>query len=145
MSQQKYATQWAAQFTVAAELSRRGYRVSLTLGNAKAADLVVESPTGILFDLEVKGLASQNFWLIREDVPRTHQYFALLLVPRGVPGDAALKSSRIFLATSQQVMAKVVSERERCLARRPDWKPSGSGLNWGEALEFESRWDVLPV
>jgi hypothetical protein len=39
-------TQWAAQFAVASELCKRGYEVSLTMGNATpVADLMLVSPT----------------------------------------------------------------------------------------------------
>ncbi len=144
MSQQKYATQWAAQFCVAGELSRRGYRVSLTLGNAKSADLVVRSPGGALFDLEVKGLAASNFWLLREDDPRDDLFFALVLVPRGQPHDSELAPARFFLATSAQVMAGVAAIRERSVAKNAEWKESGSGLNWSDALPFEANWAALP-
>ena len=37
----RYCVQWAAQFFVAAELTRRGYIVSFTLGNAPETDLHV--------------------------------------------------------------------------------------------------------
>jgi len=51
----KYFTQWASQFYVAAELVRRGYLVSLSFGNAPVVDLLVQSPKGILFTIDVKG------------------------------------------------------------------------------------------
>ena len=37
---ESYHSEWAAQFFAAAELSRRGYTVTLTLGNARATDLI---------------------------------------------------------------------------------------------------------
>jgi hypothetical protein len=49
-------TQWAAQFAVASELYKRGYRVAFTLGNQPAVDLMVRSPTEKLFKIDVKGL-----------------------------------------------------------------------------------------
>jgi hypothetical protein len=52
----RYKTQWAAQFYAAAELTRRGYLVSLTLGNAPVADLLAVSPSGKHFMVDVKGL-----------------------------------------------------------------------------------------
>jgi len=41
----KYLPQWACQFYAAAELTRRGYLVSLTFGNAPVADLLVVNPS----------------------------------------------------------------------------------------------------
>ena len=47
----KYKTQWTAQFFVAAELTRRGYLVTFTLGNAKDVDLLAVSPKARNFAL----------------------------------------------------------------------------------------------
>ena len=51
----RYRTQWATQFYVAAELTRRGYLVSLTFGNAAVSDLLVSSPSGNNFTVDTKG------------------------------------------------------------------------------------------
>jgi len=41
---EKNNTHLAGEFFVAAELFKRNYQVSLTLGNAKEVDLIVRSP-----------------------------------------------------------------------------------------------------
>jgi hypothetical protein len=46
-------------------LTRCGYFVSLTLGNAQVADLLVVSPEGKHFMVDVKGQSTRNFWLIQ--------------------------------------------------------------------------------
>jgi hypothetical protein len=61
-----YRTQWAAQFIAAAELTRRGCIVALKLGNAPATDLLVQSPGGRPFSVDVRGLAGRNWWLVSE-------------------------------------------------------------------------------
>jgi hypothetical protein len=50
-----HQTQWAAQFAVASELCRRDYQVALTLGNHPMIDLMVVSPKGTPFLVDVKG------------------------------------------------------------------------------------------
>jgi len=85
-------TQWAAQFFVAAELTRRGYLISFPLGNAPATDLQVTSPAGNSFPLEVKGLKSPNFWLIRRPQTGRQRIYALLLVPQEEPSEAPATS-----------------------------------------------------
>jgi hypothetical protein len=146
MNGKKYSTQWAAQFRVASDLSRRGYRVSLTLGNAESTDLSVRSPEGRLFDLEVKGLARNNFWLVRERKPREDLFFVFALVPRATAVHASdLEPARFVVASSRQVMAKIEALRKRTESQGKPWPSSGSGLKWGDALEFENRWDVLPA
>lgn len=50
-----HQTQWAAQFAVGSELCRRNYQVALTLGNHPETDLMVVSPEGTQFLVDVKG------------------------------------------------------------------------------------------
>ena len=80
-----YQTQWAAQFYVAAELSRRGYMIALTLGNAPRTDLMATSPSGRFFRVEVKGQATKNFWLIRRHHADKDHFYVLVFVPRVGP------------------------------------------------------------
>jgi len=65
-------TQWVATYLVAAELTRRGYRVGWPTGNAPVKDLLVESPKGVRFDVDVKGgaygLKVKSYWhLVQKD------------------------------------------------------------------------------
>ena len=94
----QFFTQWAAQFYAAAELTRRDYLVSLTLGNAPEADLIVRSPGGTHFEVDVKGLALTNPWLIQERPARPDLYFVLVHLP---PLDAA---PEFFIASSAEIM-----------------------------------------
>ena len=45
----------ASEFLVAGELARRGYNVTLTMGNTKAIDLLIEK-NGTLIPVQVKGI-----------------------------------------------------------------------------------------
>jgi hypothetical protein len=45
----------SSEFLVAGELSRRGYNVTLTLGNTKAIDLIIEKD-GAFVGVQVKGI-----------------------------------------------------------------------------------------
>jgi hypothetical protein len=58
---------WAAQFFVASELIRRGYTclVHQRQQHSGCADLMVGTPSGGLFWVDVKGLAGKNDWLGR--------------------------------------------------------------------------------
>jgi hypothetical protein len=57
-------TQWATQFAVASELCKRSYQLALTLGNHPAVDLMVVSPSGRSFSIDVKGVSSRSGWLV---------------------------------------------------------------------------------
>ena len=52
-------THLAGEFFVSAELSRMGYNVALTMGNAKKVDLVVESDSKTV-PIQVKALAKKQ-------------------------------------------------------------------------------------
>lgn len=56
-----YNTNLAAEFYVLSVLHRLGLSASITLGNRKAVDIVVES-RGRLLTIDVKGMASRTNW-----------------------------------------------------------------------------------
>lgn len=78
----RYRTQWASQFFVAAELTRRGYLVSLTFGNAPVADLLVVSPSEREFMVDVKGQSTKNFWLFQRRERREDLFFVLVYLAK---------------------------------------------------------------
>jgi transcriptional regulator with XRE-family HTH domain len=123
-----YLTQWAAQFLVAGELTRRGYLISFPFGNAPATDIHATSPNGTSFPVEIKGLKSANFWLVRKPRGKDLRLYILALVPQGEP----LKAPRYFVLTAKDLLLIHVDD--------PKWP----GMNWGAVLEYESRWDKLP-
>jgi hypothetical protein len=61
-----HRTQWTAPFAVASELCKRGCQVALTLGNHPMIDLMVVSPLGRSFHVDVKGAYKRNFWVVHE-------------------------------------------------------------------------------
>lgn len=133
-----YKTQWAAQFYVAAELTRRDYLVSLTLGNAPVADLLVVGPGGSHFMIDVKGLSSKNFWLVREREPKDDLYFVLVHLPQN------LGSPEFFIMSSASLMAEVRALREETRTAGKKWVESGAGIKWSTALRSKGRWEALP-
>ena len=132
-----YQTQWAAQFFAAAELARRGYLVALTLGNAQRADLLVESQTGQKFSVDVKGLATHNWWLVteRNDHP---DYYILVCVP--APG----KPPEYFLMTGAEMASEMDLVRQSVLTKGQDWTGRGSGIHWNTGVKYRDRWNALP-
>jgi hypothetical protein len=119
-------TQWAAQHYVAAELSRRGYLVALTLGNAEATDLMAISSRGSRFSVEVKGLRDPNPWLFRRT--RRHRADFVILV-------------HITKAPEPPVFY-VLSRRQAQHIFRPD--PTWPSLSWSDTERYEGCWSTLP-
>ncbi|MCX6032220.1 MAG: hypothetical protein NT169_23365 [Chloroflexi bacterium] len=132
-----YQTQWAAQFFAAAELTRRGYLVALTLGNAQRADLLVESQTGEKFSVDVKGLKTHNWWLVteRDDHP---DYYILVYVPK--PGNPP----EYFLLSGAEMATEMNLVRQSALAKGQVWTGRGSGIHWSTGAKYQDRWGVLP-
>ena len=97
----RYQTQWATQFYAAAELTRRGYLVSLTFGNAPVADLLVVSPNNIHFMVDVKGQSTKNFWLIQRRETFDNLYYILIYLPKKI-----LEPPKYYLLSGEEMMNK---------------------------------------
>ena len=79
----RYQTQWAAQFYAAAELTRRGYQVAFTLGNAPRTDLLVSTPNDDLqFKIDVKGQSTRTFGWSRNERSRKISTMSWSIYPR---------------------------------------------------------------
>jgi hypothetical protein len=138
-----HQTQWAAQWATASELAKRGYQVALTQGNHPMIDLMVLSPKGHSFLIDVKGLHLKNFWQIRQRPTTGSLYYALVLVPNGAP-------NRFFILTHAQVNQGIRKNLNAAVSRRQHQGLSGPspvhryGLDWTFALSYEDHWDSLP-
>jgi hypothetical protein len=74
-------THWAAQFAVASELCKRGYEVALTMANHPVFDLMVVSPKGVPFLIDVIGQYKKNVWPVRLKTTRGKLFYVLVFVP----------------------------------------------------------------
>jgi hypothetical protein len=119
-------SQWAAQFAVASELCKHDYQVALTLGNHPMADLMVISPKGAHFIVDVKGLQSGGTWLVqRKKLIVPNLYYVLAFVPPNA-------SNQFF----------VMSQETTNLLIRGD--TSASDIRRGDLKDHLDKWDVLP-
>ena len=73
-----YNTGLAAEFHVLSILHRLGFSASLTLGNRKSVDIVVESRNRIRF-VDVKGLAGKTIWALDNFHPMGTGHFVALV------------------------------------------------------------------
>ena len=129
-----YFTQWAAQFAVASELCKRGYEVSFTMGNTTpTADLMVVSPSGEMFLVDVKGLYRTNPWLIKRKPKNARLFYVLAFVPTAAP-------NQFFVLSQQEATSLIEAELKRL--GRPDNYPV-TGFVWKRAQEYKDRWDII--
>jgi len=140
-----HQTQWAAQFAVASELCKRGYGVALTLGNHPVIDLMVVSPKGKHFVVDVKGLyRAPNFWRVREKKKIDQLFYVFASVPC-----ATDKPNRFFILTQSQVNEGIRKDWKDAIARRRAKGRSGlpadiTGVTWKFAEDYEGAWKALP-
>jgi len=134
-----HRTQWAAQFAVASELCKRGYQVALTLGNHPVIDLMVVSPSGKQFAIDVKGLYKPTFWGVREQEKRDNLFYLFAYVP-----DTA--ANRFFIVPQGKVSKGIAAYRAKGIAkgRDPDVTKLWPGVPWGFVLPYENAWQLLP-
>jgi hypothetical protein len=140
-----HQTQWAAQFAVASELCKRGYEVALTMGNHPIVDLMVISPKGRPFLIDVKGLYKPNFWSVREK-KKTHDN--LFYVFAYAPSDTE-KDNRFFILSESQVIVGIRVDWDKAIAQRKAKGLSGEpgdikGVQWKFAQRYEDCWKTLP-
>jgi len=142
-----YQTQWSGQFGVAHELTRRGYLVTFTTGNAPAADLLCESPSGAAFSVQVKSLSSKTYFLYQATLlePNPSRFFLFVLIPQPV-----LQRPEYYVVNNQQFL-QVVAEQEQILRasekkRSRPYAKFSPGINYGTLAhhDFQDAWSNLP-
>ena len=134
-----YQTQWSAQFYVAAELTRRNYLVSLTLGNAPETDMLVTSSESENFRIDVKGQRTKNFWRFRKREVKRDLYYVLVYVPEKID-DPPL----FFIASCKDLMKERHDYKEHIMSHSGKYHDQEGGMNWKRAFDYKDRWDKLP-
>lgn len=143
MARPHFRTQWAAQFAVASELCKRDYQVALTLGNHPAVDLMVRSPSGRQFSVDVKGLHKRNFWPVQLHAQQENLFYVLAYVPTGQPND-------FFVMTQQRVSEAIQANWDKYCAKHGLAASNTNenpfpGVEWRLAEPYLNRWEVLPA
>jgi hypothetical protein len=129
-------------FAVGSELCRRGYDVALTVGNTPTKDLMCESPARRVFKVQVKGTSTKNFVLVQKRVLEAATDDGLVFVVVLVPPDSA-EGIQFFVLTHAEVQAAHRAQPKTKRSGDPH-KPGFEGMNWGQVVAHESRWDKLP-
>lgn len=126
----------AGEFLAAGQLFKRGYLVSITMGNAKAVDLFVSNPTtGKTFKVQVKTLRQKNCFPVRRECldPDSIYVFIILNDPgqvelfHVVPGETICRDINRFFGTSY-------------IREEPSTFPA---INYGSLMEYRDNWSVF--
>src|SRR5205085_11186414 len=106
-------------------------------------DLMVLSPTGAQFTIDVKGLYKKNFWVISSKSERVGLFYVLAFVPNDEP-------NQFFILTREEVNTEITRHLERIknerLKKGLGIEKIGSfpGLLWSFAERAKDKWDKLP-
>ena len=135
-------TSSAAALATGAELSRRGYDVTFTLGNTRKVDMFCAVPDGRTLKVQVKGLSNRNgFYIGKEFFDGAAQHDLYLVVvyvpPLGAPG-----SMEFHVLSHEQAQ----HEFSKMPTNKKDGRtyPDGSGLNWGCVAPYKDAWATFP-
>jgi len=121
----------AAEFLVAGELARRGFNVTLTLGNTKSIDLLIEK-NNKLIPVQVKGIQRRKSicWNISlSNLENDNMIYVLV----NLNADT-LESPEYFILTEEEV--------------KKHFKPTNSGRDYldynpAKKMDLENRWDKI--
>lgn len=127
--------EWSAVFLAAAELSRRGHSVALTLGpNAPLADLVVRSPQGAHFIVDVKGKGRPGRWCVKPKEPTANLFY--ILVRLGMTPSGIDRNADRFYIMPQHISLELTRKNQR--------NPGLSGFSSRDASAYRDNWSCLP-
>ena len=112
------------------------------MGNHPSVDLMVISPSGKKFAVDVKGLYKKNWWLIKEKKYLKDLFYVLAFVPDDAPNEFFVLSQMQVNKAIQRVMEE---GREKRLRKGKSIEKLGSmpGLPWKFVQRFRG-WDILP-
>ncbi len=127
-------THLAGEFLVAGELSRRGYPVSITMGNAKSVDIYAESEKRVI-KIDAKAGRAKGNWPIAENAVKKDVWYIF-----------------VHLRTEKQIKDNVppeyfvVSGSEILSKRLIDTWKTRQGIKYSTLStdEYRERWDRLP-
>lgn len=123
------STGLSGEYFVAAELLRRGFSVGITMGNAKAIDILAEK-NGKQFTIQVKSIFKRKNigWPMMKDKVEIGSFYVFV----NLNGDK-MTEPHYFIATGKEVKSKVKQYTTRGIVDL-------SGLN---NEDFKVRWDKL--
>ncbi|MGV8175732.1 MAG: hypothetical protein ACP5OU_08540 [Methanothrix sp.] len=146
----KYRAQWTSTFFAAGELTRRGYLVAITHGNARFVDLLIQSPNGKSFSIDVKGMSSRNWIPVKKpDQENGDQYYVLVYAPLNlkdgeIPRYFIMSSKEMFEELTKAELEGSIQSRTRVAKGLSEYKAWASGIQFKQAENYKDKWATLP-
>jgi len=144
-------TQWAATYLVAAELTRRGYRVGWPMGNAPVKDLLVESPQREHFEVDVKGgsykASVKSYWhLVQKGRVQGQGSPSLFFIFVRVDPSLNMPADFYILSHSEliELHDHVKSTTPPVSSKGVPYKEFTPGFRPVDLAGYKENWDALP-
>jgi hypothetical protein len=128
----------AGEFLVAGKLFKRGLQVSVTMGNAKAIDLLVHNAkTDNTFEVQVKTVRCKNCFLIhKEDIHSKHIYVFVLL-------NHIDQNEEFFILRGETILKDINHFFGSSYSReKPSTMPA---INYGTLKEYKDNWKLFDL
>ncbi len=125
----------AGEFLVAGQLLKRGHLACVTLGNAKAIDLLVHNDkTGKDFHVQVKTMRNRNAGWFMQQADRKNIYVFVIL--NGENGQ-----EEYFVIKGETIC----NEPERFFGAgyKAEAPASFDGISLGSVKDFQDKWEVF--
>jgi hypothetical protein len=119
------------------ELAKRGYIVQFTDSRFPKEDLLVVSPSGFHFGIDVKAQRTKNFWIIREPIASEQFFYFLIYL------DAKKDKPDLFILPSNEMHHLWHEYKNRMLG---NGAPEDNiwGINWTTPRPYQNNWSCLP-
>jgi len=130
----KNTSHLAGEFLVAGELSRRGYPVSITFGNAKSVDIYATSKKGPL-QIDAKAGRTKGNWPIAKESVNQNLYYVFVYlqnekqIEKNIPPE-------YFIVSGKEIISKKLIKT---------WN-TRQGIPYSDLNNdsYKERWDRLP-
>ncbi len=131
----RHHTEQAARAYLMYHLAMRGYTIQMTDSRFPCEDMLVVSPNGKHFGIEVKGQSTRNFWRYTCPDNNLERFYVFVYVN--------LKGSRVFVMTCEEAQKRWHEYRDKCIAQGRDYQGQW-GIAWKTPFDCEDKWALLP-
>ena len=130
----KNTSHLAGEFLVAGELSRRGYPVSITIGNAKSVDIYANAQERIIKVDAKAGRAKGNWPITITSVKKDVYYIFVHLQTQNMIKEN--KAPEYFVVSGEEILSRNLIEK---------WG-TREGIRYSRLNrdDYKGRWDKLP-
>ncbi len=137
-------TATAAVLALGAELSRRGYDVTFTMGNTAKIDMMCAVPNRPAFKIQVKGISNRAAFFVGEKFFDGNPQSDLFLVVVYVPKIETEGPMEFYILKHEQAQDEFQSLPQKQKDGQ-DFKAGTSGLTWKSISNYKDEWNAFPL